>query len=144
MGGGGSSIQPTAGNANDICYTRSKDGAAVYAIVLGWPGTERQAGEPLGSAVTTSRFLVGSGKVFLFGPDGGSAIGLPFTQIVLAFTRRCPPHSPSAAVAYAMKISESASEPAPPRAIRAGTEPFPAAATASPGSAAERFAPAGK
>lgn len=70
---------PAAMTSSDVRYTKSKDGDAVYALLMGWSGN----GKPVTLAsVTTSRFDLGSGKAFLFGPtgDGTSAIELQATQ----------------------------------------------------------------
>lgn len=75
--GGGEFTSPTALTANDVRYTKSKDGDAVYAILGGWPGNGKQVNL---TAVTTGRFALGNGKVFLFGLAGGAAIELPATQ----------------------------------------------------------------
>ena len=99
--GGGSFQQPIAGTPNDLRYTASKDGDAVYAILLGWPGNGRQVTL---ASVTPSRFAVGSGKVFLFGPVGGTATSLAFTQDASGLRVTLPSAQPYTAVAYAMKI----------------------------------------
>ncbi len=135
--GGGSFTQPTAGTANDVRYTQSKDGDAVYAILLGWPGGGKQVNL---SSVTTSRFSVGSGKVFLFGPAGGSAIDLAFTQDGSGLHVTLPSTQPYTAVAYAMKISKSGNPPASSSTVQSGRSKsdVPAAPRlgASPGSPA--------
>jgi len=76
--GGCSICAPTSGTSQDVRYTRSKDGDAVYALLLGWPGNGKQVNL---TSVTTSRFALGSGKVFLFAPVGGSATSLQFTDV---------------------------------------------------------------
>ena len=63
--------------------------------------------------MTTSRFAVGSGKVFLFAPVGGSATSLQFTQDSSGLHVTLPGAQPYTTVAYAMKISKSGTEPAP-------------------------------
>ena len=65
--GGGSFTNPTAGTASDVRYTKSKDGSALYAIWMGWPGNGKQVTM---ASVTTTAFPVGNGKVYLFGADG--------------------------------------------------------------------------
>jgi alpha-L-fucosidase len=116
--GGGTIQTPTAGNANDVRYTTSKDGDAVYAILLGWPGNGKQVNL---TAVTPSRFTVGSGKVFLFAPIGGSATSLPFTQDSSGLHVSLPSTQPYTALAYAMKISKSGTEPGPTPTIDGGS-----------------------
>jgi alpha-L-fucosidase len=108
--GGGAFTAPTAGTPQDVRYTASKDGDAVYAILLGWPGDGQQIAL---SSVTTARFPVGTGKVFLFAPVGGSAIELPFTQDASGLYVTLPSAQPYTAIAYAMKISMSGTVPAP-------------------------------
>jgi alpha-L-fucosidase len=117
MGGG---FGATAGTANDIRYTKSKDGDAVYAITLGWPGNGKQVNL---TSVTTNRFPVGSGKVFLFGPTGGAAIGLQFTQDGSGLRVTLPSTQPYTALAYAMKISKSGTEPEPTPWLPGGPNP---------------------
>src|SRR4029079_13177461 len=112
--GGGSFSGPVAGNANDVRYTASKDGDAVYAILLGWPGNGKQITL---ASVTTARFNVGTGKVFLFGPVGGQAINLTFTQDASGLHVTLPSAQPYTAIAYAIKISKSSTVPAPTPSI---------------------------
>lgn len=109
MGGGGMA-QPTAMTASDVRYTRSKDGDAVYAILMGWPGDGAQVTL---SSVTSSRFEVGAGGVYLFGPVDGNPISLPFTQGDNGLRVTLPSPRPYSAVAYAMKISKSGAVPEP-------------------------------
>jgi alpha-L-fucosidase len=108
--GGGSFTAPTAGTASDIRYTKSKDGSTLYAIFMGWPGNGKQATM---ASVTSSAFPVGTGKVFLFGPTGGSPISLDFTQDGSGLHVTLPGTQPYTAVAYAMAISKSGTPPAP-------------------------------
>jgi RNA polymerase sigma factor (sigma-70 family) len=109
--GGGAFTAPTAGTASDYRYTASKDGDAIYAIILGWPGNGRQINL---TAVTPTRFNVGTGKVFLFAPlGGGSAASLAFSQDGSGLHVTLPSAQPYTAIAYAMKISKSGAEPAP-------------------------------
>jgi alpha-L-fucosidase len=106
--GGGEFTSPTALKATDIRYTKSKDGDALYALLGGWPG-----GQVNMTAVTTSRFALGSGKVFLFGPTGGAAIELQATQDASGLHVTLPGTQPYTALAYAIKISKSGAAPAP-------------------------------
>ena len=109
--GGGAFTAPTAGTASDVRYTASKDGDAIYAIILGWPGSGRQITL---TSVTPTRFNVGTGKVFLFAPlGGGAAASLAFSQDGSGLHVTLPSAQPYTAVAYAMKISKSGIEPAP-------------------------------
>lgn len=110
--GGCSICAPSTGNAQDVRYTKSKDGDAVYAILLGWPGNGKQVDL---AAVTPSRFplATGTSKVFLFAPVGGSSISLPFTQDNSGLHVTLPSTQPYTAVAYAMKLSKGGTEPAP-------------------------------
>ena len=116
--GGGEFTSPTALTSSDIRYTKSKDGDAVYAILGGWPGNGATVNM---TAVTTSRFAVGSGKVYLFAPIGGSAISLSFTQDTSGLRVTLPSSQPYTAVAYAMKISKTGIVPAPTPAINNGS-----------------------
>ena len=106
----GAGFGATAATANDIRYTKSKDGDAVYAILLGWPGNGKQVNL---ASVTTSRFAVASGKVFLFGQTSGSSTSLQFTQDSSGLHVTLPSTQPYTAAAYAIKISKSGIEPAP-------------------------------
>jgi alpha-L-fucosidase len=115
MGGG---FGATAATANDVRYTKSQDDDAVYAILLGWPGNGKQVTL---ASMTTSRFPVGSGKVFMFAPTGGSAINLQFTQDGSGLHVTLPSTQPYTALAYAMKVSKSGTEPAPTPWISGGS-----------------------
>jgi len=118
--GGCSICAPSAGTAQDVRYTTSKKGDVVYAILLGWPGNGKQVNL---ASVTTSRFAVGSGKVFLFGPTGGSATSLPFTQDGSGLHVTLPSTQPYTAAAYAMAISPSGTPPAPTTWLDGNTTP---------------------
>ena len=118
--GGCSICAPMEGTPQDVRYTASKQGDVVYAILLGWPGNGSQVNL---TSVTTSRFPVGPGKVFLFGPVGGLAISLAFTQDGSGLHVTLPSTQPYTAVAYAMAISPSGTPPAPtPWLASAGTD----------------------
>ena len=110
LGGGGMGT-PTAMTASDVRYTKSKDGDAVYALLMGWPGNGKQVTL---ASVTTSRFDLGSGKVFLFGPngDGAGEIALQATQDGSGLHVTLPSTQPYTALAYAIKISKSGTAPA--------------------------------
>ena len=108
--GGGSFTNPTAGTASDVRYTKAKDGSMLYAIWMGWPGNGK---EVTMASVTPAAFPVGGGKVYLFGPTGGAAIALTFTQDGSGLHVTLPSTQPYTAVAYAMAISPSGAEPAP-------------------------------
>jgi alpha-L-fucosidase len=116
--GGGEFTSPTALKATDIRYTKSKDGDALYALLGGWPG-----GQVNMTAVTTSRFPLGTGKVFLFGPTGGAAIELRATQDGSGLRVTLPSTAPYSAVAYAIKISKSGTVPAPTPWIDGSSNP---------------------
>jgi alpha-L-fucosidase len=109
--GGGGMGSPTAMTSSDVRYTKSKDGDAVYALLMGWPGDGKQVTL---ASVTTSRFDFGSGKVFLFGPngDGTGEIALQATQDSSGLHVTLPSTQPYTALAYAMKISKSGTAPA--------------------------------
>jgi alpha-L-fucosidase len=117
MGGGFGATEATV---NDVRYTKSKDGDAVYAILLGWPGSGKQVNL---TSVTTTRFAVGSGKVFLFGQTGGSPTSLQFTQDGSGLHFTLPSTQPYTASAYAIKISKSGTEPAPTPWIASTSNP---------------------
>jgi alpha-L-fucosidase len=116
--GGGEFTSPTALTASDIRYTKSKDGDAVYAILGGWPGNGKVVNM---TAVTIARLAVGTGKVYLFGPTGGSAIELAFTQDTSGLHVTLPSTQPYTALAYAIKISKSGTVPAPTPTVNNGT-----------------------
>jgi alpha-L-fucosidase len=120
--GGGSFSGPVAGTASDVRYTASKDGDAVYAILLGWPGNGKQITL---ASVTTARFNVGTGKVFLFGPVGGQAINLTFAQDASGLHVTLPGAQPYTAIAYALKISKGGIVPAPTPSINNGGATMP-------------------
>jgi alpha-L-fucosidase len=114
--GGGSFTGPKAMTASDIRYTKSKNGDAVYAILGGWPS----GGQVNMTAVTTSRFPLGSGKVFLFGPAGGQPTTLQATQDTSGLHVTLPGTAPYTAIAYAIKISPSSTPPGSSPTIDAG------------------------
>jgi alpha-L-fucosidase len=109
--GGGEFTSPTALTTSDVRYTQSKDGDAVYALLGGWPGNGKQVTL---ASVTTSRFALGTGKVFLFGPtgDGTGEIALQATQDSSGLHVTLPGTQPYTALAYAIKISKSGTAPA--------------------------------
>jgi alpha-L-fucosidase len=108
--GGGEFTSPTALTTSDVRYTKSKDGDAVYAIFGGWPGNGKQVTL---ASVTTSRFTLGTGKVFLFGPtgNGSDAMTLQATQDSSGLHVTLPSTQPYTALAYAIKISASGTAP---------------------------------
>jgi MYXO-CTERM domain-containing protein len=108
--GGGEFTSPTALTTSDVRYTQSKDGDAVYALLGGWPGNGKQVTL---ASVTTSRFALGTGKVFLFGPtgNGSDAISLQATQDSSGLHVTLPSTQPYTALAYAIKISKSGTAP---------------------------------
>jgi alpha-L-fucosidase len=116
--GGGEFTSPTALTTSDIRYTKSKDGDAVYAILGGWPGNGKVVNM---TAVTTSAFAVGSGKVYLFAPVGGIAISLSFTQDTSGLHVTLPSAQPYTALAYAIKISKGGTVPTPTPTVNNGT-----------------------
>ena len=116
--GGGEFTSPTALTTSDVRYTKSKDGDAVYAILGGWPGNGKVVNM---TAVTTSAFAVGSGKVYLFAPVGGTAISLSFTQDTSGLHVTLPSTQPYTALAYAIKISKGGTVPTPTPAVNNGT-----------------------
>jgi len=109
--GGGEFTSPTALTASDVRYTQSKDGDAVFALLGGWPGNGKQITL---ASVTTSRFALGNGKVFLFGPtgDGTGEIALEATQDSSGLHVTLPSTQPYTTLAYAIKISKSGTAPA--------------------------------
>jgi alpha-L-fucosidase len=117
--GGGEFASPTALKVNDVRYTKSKDGDAVYSILGGWAGNGAVVNL---TSVTTSRFALGTGKVFLFGPVGGSAIELQATQDGSGLHVTLPSTQPYTAIAYAMKISKSGTVPEPTPTIDPGPD----------------------
>ena len=116
--GGGEFTSPTALTTSDVRYTKSKDGDAVYVILGGWPGNGKVVNM---TAVTTSAFAVGSGKVYLFAPVGGTAISLSFTQDTSGLHVTLPSTQPYTALAYAIKISKGGTVPTPTPAVNNGT-----------------------
>jgi alpha-L-fucosidase len=118
--GGGEFTSPTALTASDIRYTKSKDGDAVYALLGGWPGNGKVVNM---TAVTTARFPLGSGKVYLFGPTGGAAIELTATQDGSGLHVTLPATQPYTALAYAIKISKSGTVPAPTPWVNGSANP---------------------
>lgn len=105
MGGGYTTYLPTFGSS-DVRYTRSQDGDALYALLGGWPG-----GQVSLTAPTASAFPIGSGKVFLFPPLGGTAVGLTFSQDGSGLRVTLPSSAPYESPLYALKITKSGTPP---------------------------------
>jgi alpha-L-fucosidase len=69
---------PSEGTSRDIRYTRSKDGSALYAILLGW---DRDQKEVILSALSSDRIHLDSlASVALINGEAGNYLPLPFTQ----------------------------------------------------------------
>jgi MYXO-CTERM domain-containing protein len=140
--GGGEFTSPTALKSDDIRYTKSKDGDAVYAILGGWPGNGQVVNM---TAVTTSRFALGSGKVFLFGPtgDGTGEIALQATQDSSGLHVTLPSTSPYTALAYAIKISKSGTPPEKTPWLSGGSNTDGGVSSTGGGSGSPDASPAG-
>jgi alpha-L-fucosidase len=105
MGGGFTTYLPTF-TSNDVRYTQSQDGDALYALLGGWPGGQVNLTTP-----TATAFSVGSGKVFLFPPLGGAATSLTFTQDGSGLHVTLPSSAPYKSPLYALKITKSGTPP---------------------------------
>ncbi|MFC5908424.1 alpha-L-fucosidase [Streptacidiphilus monticola] len=116
--GGGSFTTPRAGTAQDIRFTRSKDGTVLYATVLGWPGSSL----PI-TTLNSFRFDVSSlTKVELLGATAGSYItlGTP-TQDTSALHVPLPSAAPYSAQAYSLKLTFSGQIPTLKPAVAGAT-----------------------
>ncbi len=111
---------PKSGTPQDVRYTKSKDGDAVYAIFLGWPGNGAQVHM---ASVDSARFGLGpTAKVYLFGATPGMGTSLTFSQSATGLQVTLPSAAPYQALAYALKITKSGVEPgAPPGLADGGT-----------------------
>jgi len=100
--GGGSFTAPLAGNGNDIRYTKAKDGSAVYAIFLGWPGNGKVMSL---TGLNSSRLSLSSQtKVQLMGEKTGSAIDLTYKQDGTSMQVTFPSTQPYTALAYVVRV----------------------------------------
>ncbi|WP_369167415.1 alpha-L-fucosidase [Streptomyces sp. R28] len=106
--GGGSFTNPTAGTAKDIRFTRNKANNALYATVLGWPGSSLTI-KTLGSDRINLSSLT---SVKLLGSTAGTYIDLPTrTQNSSGLTVTLPSSAPYSANAYVLKLSFSGTIP---------------------------------
>ncbi|GLH99378.1 alpha-L-fucosidase [Phytohabitans aurantiacus] len=106
--GGGSFIAPEAGTARDIRFTREKANTALYATVLGWPGSSL--------TITTLRAgrinLDSLASVRLLSSAAGTYLNLPTpTQDAAGLHVTLPEAAPFAADAYVLKLSFSGQIP---------------------------------
>jgi alpha-L-fucosidase len=100
--GGGSFTSPVAGTANDIRYTQAKDGSAVYAIFLAWPGNG--AKKTLTGFSSSKLKLTSTATVKLMGPTPGSDVTLTYTQDANGMSITFPSSAPDAALAYPVRV----------------------------------------
>jgi alpha-L-fucosidase len=108
--GGGSFTNPTAGTAQDIRFTRSKDSTVLYATILGWPGASTTI-----TTLASGRIDLSSLKsAQLLGPNAGGSTNLPAPKQDSAGLRITLPSSsaPFSALAYVVKLTFSGQIPA--------------------------------
>ncbi|MDC0774076.1 alpha-L-fucosidase, partial [Streptomyces sp. HD] len=106
--GGGSFTTPHAGTPQDIRFTRNKANNALYATVLGWPGSSLTI-KTLGTDRINLSPLT---SVKLLGTTAGTYIDLPTpTQNSSGLTITLPSSAPYNANAYVLKLSFSGTIP---------------------------------
>ncbi|MET8161866.1 alpha-L-fucosidase [Sphaerisporangium sp. NPDC005289] len=99
--GGGSFVEPRAGTAQDIRYTRSKDNTVLYATVLGWPGSALNLASLAGGRMDLSNLS----KAELIGNTAGTYINLPNRTQDAAGLHIGMPSQPYSAPAYVVKLT---------------------------------------
>ncbi|MEW2396186.1 alpha-L-fucosidase [Streptomyces sp. NPDC046862] len=99
--GGGSFTRPTAGTAQDIRFTRDKAGTALYATVLGWPGSSLTL-----KTLSSDRIdLHTLSSVKLLDSTPGTYVDLPApTQDATGLKVALAPTAPFDAPAYVLKF----------------------------------------
>lgn len=99
--GGGSFTRPTAGTAQDIRFTRDKAGTALYATVLGWPGSSLTV-----KTLNSDRIDLDSlSSVELLDTTAGTYIDLATpTQDATGLKVALPSAAPFEAPAYVLKF----------------------------------------
>ncbi|MFB9252160.1 alpha-L-fucosidase [Sphaerisporangium melleum] len=101
--GGGSFVEPRAGTAQDIRYTRSKDNTVLYATVLGWPGSTLNLASLAGGRMDLSNLS----KTELIGSTAGTSIDLPSRTQDSTGLHIGMPSQPYSALAYVVKLTFS-------------------------------------
>ncbi|MFF5370187.1 alpha-L-fucosidase [Streptomyces sp. NPDC013187] len=106
--GGGSFTNPTAGTAQDIRFTRNKANTALYATVLGWPGSSLTIG-----TLDSDRIdLASLRSVKLLDDKAGHYITLPKpVQGATGLQVSLPAAAPFQAHAYVLKLEFSGQIP---------------------------------
>ncbi|WP_344748808.1 alpha-L-fucosidase, partial [Streptosporangium vulgare] len=99
--GGGSFVEPRAGTAQDVRYTRSKDNTVLYATVLGWPGSTLNLASLAGGRMDLSNL----NKVEMLGNTAGTYINLPTRTQDSSGLRVTLPSQPYSALAYVVKLT---------------------------------------
>jgi alpha-L-fucosidase len=98
--GGGSFVTPVAGTSSDIRFTRNKASNTLYAIVMGWPGSQLNITTLNSTAINLGTLT----NVQLLGATAGSYIPLPtFTQDLTGLHITLPTQ-PYTAMAYVVKL----------------------------------------
>ncbi|MGA5895899.1 alpha-L-fucosidase [Streptomyces venetus] len=107
--GGGAFTHPTAGTAQDIRFTRNKSGTALYATVLGWPGSSLTI-----STLDSGRIdLTSLRSVRLLDGKAGHYITLPEpVQGATGLRVALPASAPFRAHAYVLKLEFAGPIPA--------------------------------
>lgn len=99
---GGASYQaPLAGNRADIRFVRNKATNTLYAIVLGWPGSQLNI-KTLNALSFSTNSLA---SVQLLGATAGNYINLPFPAQDMGGLKIALPAPPYAAMAYVFKLN---------------------------------------
>ncbi|MDX2939708.1 alpha-L-fucosidase [Streptomyces ipomoeae] len=106
--GGGTFMNPNAGTAQDIRFTRNKANNTLYATVLGWPGSSLTI-----KTLSSSRINLGSlTSVKLLDSTAGTYIDLPNrTQDSSGLKVNLPSSAPFSAPMYVLKLTFSGQIP---------------------------------
>ena len=101
--GGGSFTGPVTGNSADIRFTRNKATNTLYAIVMGWPGTQLNI-----TSLSSSSFnMTTLTNVQLLGATAGTYINLPLPTQDATGLKIALPAQPYTAMAYVIKMQFS-------------------------------------
>jgi len=105
--GSGQFSQPTAGTSADIRFTRNKANDTLYAIVLGWPGSQVNI-----TSLNTMSFNASTlTEAQLLGATAGTYINLPTPTQDVTGMQISLPSQPYTAVAYVLKLKFSGQIP---------------------------------
>ena len=105
--GGGSFVTPVAGTSTDIRFTRNKATNILYAIVMGWPGSQFNITTLNSTAINLTTLT----NVQLLGASAGSYINLGTPTQDASGLHIAMPAQPYTATAYVVKLMFSGQIP---------------------------------